>query len=164
MGFRSSKLTANSLKMCPEVTLTCSIVDLPSTSLRWFFNGNEFARYTISTNDFYPMQIEPENTTHYTLLGCINIRILEASVNEDNPDRANFLSTITCNVSSLQRAGISTISCGSFTEMAIRYLPQEENLIFPSIMGVSVQPQYDLQSRITTIRVQWNEVVSFAKN
>lgn len=123
-------MTANLQKICPEATFTCSAVDLPSTSLRWFFNGNEFVHYTFIMNDMYPVKVEPTNATFNNLLGGVDIQILEASINRDNPDRANFLSTMTVNVASVQNAGISIIDCGTFaikTNISVRQIGWSEN-------------------------------------
>ena len=61
--------------------------------------------------------MEPRNTTLNALVGGVVVQILAASHNESNPDSANFLSSLTLsNIETLQDAGVTTISCGSFTE------------------------------------------------
>ena len=110
------------------MTFTCSAVGLPSTTSRWFFNGNQFALYTISITDIYPQTVEPQNATYNTLIGGVNIQILEANVNEDNPDVANFLSTMTVhNISALLGAGISNLECGSFAVRKNISIPDVKN-------------------------------------
>ncbi len=107
-------LTASSSNVCPEVTFSCSAVDL-LTTLRWFFNDELFATYAYIPTHEYPFTLLPGNATYNALVGGVDIQILEASPNEDNPDSATYLSTMTMNVSALQGAGVSTVSCGSFT-------------------------------------------------
>ena len=87
-------------------------MDIQAT-LQWFFSDRQFALYPISQTDSYPLTVEPQDTTLNTLVGGVDIQILSASLNEDNPDQASFLSTMTVNISALQGAGVSTISCGS---------------------------------------------------
>lgn len=110
-------LTVNSMKICPEAAFTCTAMDLPSTSLRWFLNGDEFARYTFARNHLYPRNVEPENATYNMLIGVVNIQILEASVNENNADEANFLSILTINTTAANIAGSFVIQCGSLAVM-----------------------------------------------
>ena len=94
------------------VTFTCSAVDLPATTLRWFFNDDEFARYTFSHGDQYPFAVQPRNATYNSLVGGVDVRMLRASHNED---MASFLSTMTLNISALQEARVYSAGCGSFT-------------------------------------------------
>ena len=106
-------MTVDTFETCPYVTLICSAVDLPDTALRWFFDDDftSFAAYTFDpNNNAYPIHVAPRNRTYNSLLGGVNIQILNASRNED---MASFLSTMMVNVSRLQAAGVSTIKCGS---------------------------------------------------
>ena len=101
--------------VCPEVTFNCTAEDLMSTNLRWFLNNDLFALYT--TLDLgghnYPSSLDPLNLTYSTLVGGVDIQILEANPNENNPDIVSFRSSITFNnISQLQVAEISVISCG----------------------------------------------------
>ena len=103
-------ITSNNL--CPEVNFICSAVDLPSTVLRWFFNDVEYATYVFGSMHEFPQAVQTRNTT-YTEVSGVDIQILNASLNEDNQDVASFLSAMTANISALQGAGVSTVSCGS---------------------------------------------------
>ena len=103
--------------VCPEVTFICTAVDLLSVSLRWFFNNDLLAVYTVTANHRYPFSVVPLNETYSILVGGVDIQILEANPNENNPDIVSFCSSITFNnISQLQVAGISEISCGQRSE------------------------------------------------
>ncbi len=108
----SLNLTASLSNVCPGVTLTCNAVDLPTSILRWFFNSDQLAFYVYNM-DQYPFPVEPQNVTLNDLVGGVDIQILEASLNVNDRDITNFLSTMTVNISALQVAGINNISCGS---------------------------------------------------
>ncbi len=95
------------------MTFTCSAVDLPSTVLRWFLNGDYFALYALDETDLYPLPVQPLNATYNSQVGSVDIQILSASPNQDNQDIASFVSKMTVTISALQKAGISTVSCGS---------------------------------------------------
>ena len=92
---------------------TCSVVNLPSTTLRWFFDNDLFAVYPFSRTASYPLTVEPLNATYSSLVGGVGVQVMEASLNEDNTDMASFISTMTANISALQGAGVSAVSCGS---------------------------------------------------
>ena len=106
-------ISSNSTSICPEVTFICFAEDLPANSLRWFFNNDDL----VGTYDFaaqahqYPFTVIPHDMT---LAGIVDILILSASLNEDNLDQANFLSTMSVNISMLQELGVSNVSCGLF--------------------------------------------------
>ena len=107
----------NTTSVCPKVIFNCSAEDLSSTNLRWLIDGNIFASYLLDPDDEYPIAVEPSNTTLNALIGGVDIQILAASQNEDNLDIASYLSIMTVNnISALQGAGASTLSCGRFTE------------------------------------------------
>ncbi len=108
-------MTASSSNVCPEVTFSCSAVDF-LTTLRWFFNDDLFATYAYIPTPEYPFTVLPGNATYNALVGSVDIQILEVSLNEDDPDMASFLSTMTVNISALQGAGVSTVSCGGFSQ------------------------------------------------
>ena len=99
--------------VCPEATFICTAESLNSSNLRWFLNDYFFATYAIILSHQYPFSLEPQNLTYSTLVGGVDIQILEANPNENNPDIVSFRSSITFNnISQLQVAGISVISCG----------------------------------------------------
>ena len=103
-------------------------MDFSSTDLRWFFNGDLFASYLLVPDDAYPVTVEPRNATLSALVGGVVVQILAASHNENNPDLTSFLSIMTVsNITALREAGVSTISCGSFTEMKAINLTLEMN-------------------------------------
>ncbi len=109
-------LTTNVSHLCPEVVFTCSAIDLPSTTLRWFISGELIATYAFIPNVEYPVTVEVENATLNTLAGSdVDIQILEASLNEDDPDIASFISIMTVNTSAL---GSAIIGCGIFSTMS----------------------------------------------
>ena len=111
--------------VCPEVTFVCTAEDLPSTNLRWFLNDDLFAIYTTGQSDSI---INPENITYSTLVGGVNIQILRANPNENDPDIVSFRSSIMFNnISKLQVAGISEISCGLRSEEGRGYFSVDFN-------------------------------------
>ena len=172
----------NTSSVCPEVTFTCSAVDLSSPILRWFLNDNQFVLYAISPSDEYPLPLEPPNATLNALVGGVNVQILNASFNEDNPDAiASIQSTMTVNISALQGAGVTNVSCGLFNTMTRAY----KNVTFNSIGGkffllvylancneissssvpptpvnISVRSVYSSDLYLSDISVQWNQVVN----
>ena len=105
-------MTASTSGICPKVTFTCSADML--TVLRWFVSDDLFATYDVIPSDLYPLTVEPVNATYNALVGGVNVQILAASLNEDNQDFASFLSTMTVNISALQDAGVTNVSCGVF--------------------------------------------------
>ena len=125
-------LTVSNASICPNVTFNCSAINLPSTTLRWFFNNEQFAQYPLTPGDTYPMVIQPTNTTLSGLVGDVAIQILEATNREDNPDVASFLSTMTVNISALKEAGVTEVSCGRFDIMTRTYA----NVTFNSSGGM----------------------------
>ncbi len=132
----SLDLTVGVLDKCPMVTFSCSAVDLPASDLRWFFNGIEFVRYLFLPSHEYPLSVEPENNTLNSLVGGVDIQIISACPNMENRDHFDFLSTMTANILALQRAEISSISCGSAaTKRALNISRGGEN--FPLHLGVA---------------------------
>ncbi len=109
-------LTVSMSDTCPNVTFTCSAVDLPATVFRWFLNDDTFHFYQypiLNPNVEYPITVTPDNATYNTLVGGVKLVIVNASLSVENPDSmASFLSTMTVNISALQEARISTVSCG----------------------------------------------------
>ena len=104
---------------CSEAVFTCSTKSLPDTTLRWDLDGNAFALYVLSSQDRYPLTVEPLNTTSSALASRVDIQILEASVNEDSSGTVSFLSTMAVlNVSALEEAGVTNISCGSISSLS----------------------------------------------
>ena len=104
-------LTGDESSLCPIVTFTCIAVNQQEPILNWYFNDDRFARYPFDP-DFpsqYPLTLEPENATFNSLVGGVQIQITASGI-ENN---ASFLSTMTVNISALQEAGVSTLSCGS---------------------------------------------------
>ena len=82
------------------------------TVLRWFYDTFVFTQYAFNPADSYPLTVEAINATYNTLVGGVDIQILAANLVADR-SMVSFLSTMTVNVSALQKAGISNISCGS---------------------------------------------------
>ena len=62
----------------------------------------------------FPLSLETYNTIT-DLAGGVNIQILAANLNEYDPDRGDFLSTMTTNVSALHE---TRVSCGLFSIMS----------------------------------------------
>ena len=103
----------NPPNVCPKVTFNCSADNLQSSILRWFINDKVFATYAISPNHQYPLSLMPENETYSALLGGVDIQIVTASSNEDQPDIITSIqSTMTVNISALQVSGVTNVSCG----------------------------------------------------
>ena len=113
-------LTASKSGLCPAVTFTCSAVNL-DTVLRWFVNDDLFASYDLIPSDMYPLTVEPVNATYNALVGGADVQILAASLNEENQNFASFLSTMTVNISALQDAGVSHVSCGRISRLTRTY-------------------------------------------
>ena len=110
-----TRLTVNTSSICPEVTFICSDVNLQSAALRWFLNNILFANYPYSPSDHYPVTVTPHNTAVAlnALFGGVDIQILSASPNEDNPnDIGSIESIMTVNISALHGAGVTNVSCG----------------------------------------------------
>ena len=103
-------MTTNSSDVCPEVTFTCTAVDLLSTTFRWFSDGDQIALYAISPTDTYPL--EPMVTRD-----DVNVTILQGNLNQNNVE-ASYISTLTVNILALQSANISFIECGSLASRA----------------------------------------------
>ena len=94
-------------------------MDIVGTSVRWFFNDELFALQDIVNIDEYPFTVEPRNATYNALVGGVNIQIITAG---PNVDLASFNSTLTVNISALQTAGVSSISCGLFSTAGRSFL------------------------------------------
>ncbi len=68
-------------------------MDLPSTTLTWFFNDDEFALYRLA-QDQYPLTVNPLNATYAALIGGVDIQILDARHLTEANDTATFISTL----------------------------------------------------------------------
>ena len=106
----SPTLTISGNTTCPEVIFNCNAVELPSTILRWFLNGTEFARYSFNPGDRYPLPVNPLDPDMNAAIGNVVIEILSASQNQAS---ANFLSIMNVNIVALEDARILTVACGS---------------------------------------------------
>ena len=109
-------LTVNTSSICPEVTFICSDMNLQSAVLRWFLNSRLFATYAYSPSDHYPVTVTPDNAAIAlnALVDGVDVQILSVSSNEDNPnDIGSIESTMTVNISALQGAGVTNVSCGT---------------------------------------------------
>ena len=115
----SSTLTLN-VSTCHgrEVTFTCSAMDFPSTTLRWFFNADNIAEYHFDYNDEYPLRLSSTSQ-----VGGVAVEVLTASRNINQTHLASFLSTMTANKTALRGAGIHSISCGAFGERSTIEIP-----------------------------------------
>ena len=92
---------------CPLTSLTCTAVNIPGSSLRWFV-GEESLAYSFEPSDVYPLQLPVPSD----LTGVMMVQITAASLNETSVT-ANFLSVTSVNVSALMNAGVTEISCGN---------------------------------------------------
>lgn len=101
------------ISACPEVIFTCSAMNLPTTIFRWFFNDDLFARYEFDFNGEYPLSVQPVNATYSVVLGGVNVQMVAATLNDNNQDIANFISTMTVDILTVQEAGVTSVSCGS---------------------------------------------------
>ena len=121
-------MSVTSPGVCPEVLFDCNAVGLSSDSLRWYFDDDLFAVYNLDENDQYPLVLNPRNVTYSTLVGGVDIQILEATPNENNANIVRYRSSlIFSNISQLQVAGISEISCGPRSEEERGYANIEFN-------------------------------------
>ena len=106
----SVHLTTNYSTECPNATFTCSAVNFPSTTIRWFLNEDVIAIYPIYPADEYPLKI-------MTTPPDVDVYIQEAN---SRNGLSSFLSFITVNISALRSAMIDFISCGElFLRMSI---------------------------------------------
>ncbi len=112
----AQNLTANvTIDSCPVVTFVCDAQNIQSISLYWFFNEaiQPFAVYGIAKTVF-PRTVEPFDERLAAQLGNVKVLIFEARLNQTDRRRATFVSTLTVDIAVLQRANISTISCGNY--------------------------------------------------
>ena len=93
--------------VCPQATFNCTVIDLPSTTLRWFINDDIIASYPYDPSHQFPRDIQSMSTHGVT------IRILQASFSASSMDTANFHSTLSGNLSVIREMGGHSISCGS---------------------------------------------------
>ena len=94
--------------------LHCIVVDFDSV-IRWFFDNTQFASYTFSPNENFPRNATIENEQLNLQVGGVDVQILGAVPNDNNPDAFSFNSSLAANISALQLAGISSISCGGLS-------------------------------------------------
>ena len=109
----------------------CSAVDFESTNVRLFLDNDEFASQDVATIPQYPFTVEPLNATYNALVGGVGVQILEAGLNPDDQDSASFNTTLTGNISALQAAGVTNISCGLRNANERRYI----DILFNSNAG-----------------------------
>ena len=108
-------LTSNASSVCPQATFHCSAMSLQVSVLRWFFNNEVFSSYPYDPSDQYPLTVNAINEAYNTLVGGVNTTITSASLDSNND--LNSLSIMTVNnISALQRAGVLSVSCGSFRD------------------------------------------------
>ncbi len=112
IGFPS--LTSSTLEKCPKVTFNCFAV--VSDTLRWFFNGDTFALYSILPNAEYPFQVRPLDGTPYAQFDGVDMQILAASPTEENNFYTILSSMMIDNISALLEEEVSTVGCGSLVQ------------------------------------------------
>lgn len=89
-----------------------------------------FVSYTYSSNHQYPLSVDPIDQTYNVLVGKVNTTIISARPDLNNLDAVGFLSTMTMsNISTLQRAGVFKVSCGSFTTQSQIFIELNGSLI-----------------------------------
>ena len=109
--YLSAETTKSSFgTICPQVTFTCSALNLPSLTLFWFFNDTPIAQYDIAVvgEDWF---VPPPPA----LAEVVTIEIVNASLSGSYSDSANFVSTLRTSIPMLRAAGITNISCGSIS-------------------------------------------------
>lgn len=98
---------------CPQALFLCSTENLPSIVLLWFFDDDPVAEYQfplVGSPDEYPHTLQSASPN---LAGVVMFEIVRAVLSESNSDNANFVSTLSANLSALRGAGVAAISCGS---------------------------------------------------
>lgn len=104
---------------CPEVNFICTLMDFPTTTLRWFFND-----VLIATYPFHPMDQYPRNLTSTFPIDGVEIQIISASLNSSGSvTSTSYLSSLRANISALQEARISSVSCGDFRKIFSFVIP-----------------------------------------
>ncbi len=137
---------------CPGiVTLLCEGVDI--NQLRWRYNGDN--NIVIYSSDSSPSQNQPSQTAF------LSVELVEISQNTVDPNRANFTSILTANLSRLQSDNVMEIECGDAATFQIepvnvRIIDRSEPRN-PSFSMVTVEYQFE---ELSSVQVQWRKSVS----
>ncbi len=137
---------------CPGiVTLFCEGVDI--NQLRWRYN--EVINIVIYSSDSSPSQSQPSQTAF------LSVELVAISQNTVDPNRANFTSILTANLSRLQSDNVMNIECGDAATFQIE--PVNVQIIDrsrprdPSFSVVTTEYQSE---RLNSVQVQWRKSVS----
>ena len=101
----TSDISSSNGFICPLVTFSCTAVDFPSETLRWFLNNDLVGAYPFESNTAYPF------IATSTRPNVIMIQILQASINQN---LFSYSSTLTANSSIFIQEAVS-ITCGSLS-------------------------------------------------
>lgn len=102
-------------------------MDLQDNTLRWFFDDATLDTYSYFSDDLYPLTVNARNQTANDIVGGVNITIISADPSERLPSAFSFNSTLTVNITALQRVGVSIVECGSVTAQRSRILLMKIN-------------------------------------
>lgn len=102
-------------KFCPKemVTLTCKTVNVTSTSLRWFHDGNTSISelsYLFSNDHEFPL------SRNISLNGFSNYTIVNATLDQQMRTIVNFKATLVVALQELYRLQYRSVQCGSGNE------------------------------------------------
>ncbi len=138
-------------EICPGiVTLFCEGVDI--NQLRWRYNGD--TNIFMYSSDSSPSQSQPSQT-------FLSVELVAISQNTVDPDRANFTSILTADLSRLQSDNVMNIECGDAAIFQIesvnvqiidRSRPRD-----PRFSMVTTEYQ---SKRLNSVQVQWRKSVS----
>ncbi|XP_064406008.1 uncharacterized protein LOC135351036 [Halichondria panicea] len=139
-------------EICPGiVTLFCEGVDI--NQLRWRYNGD--TNIFMYSSDSSPSQSQPSQT-------FLSVELVAISQNTVDPDRANFTSILTADLSRLQSDNVMNIECGDAAIFQIesvnvqiidRSRPRD-----PRFSMVTTEYQ---SKRLNSVQVQWRKSENF---
>ncbi len=136
---------------CPGiVTLFCEGVDI--NQLRWGYN--EVNNIVIYSSDSSPSQSQLSQTAF------LSVELVTISQSSVDPNRANFTSVLTANLSRLQSDNVMEIECGDTTTFQIEPVNvQIVNRSRPRDPSFSmVTAEYQSQT-LSSVQVQWRKSV-----
>lgn len=117
----------NLTNICPEVNITCCATNFSQDVLTWYFDNTPVADYVFNTGDNYPRPAEILLVDNEDF----GVEVWIANASRATGNAVNFLSTLSIrNISMLQEAGVSRISCGSFSDRS-----RHADVVYNSSLG-----------------------------
>ncbi len=138
-------------EICPGiVTLLCEGVDI--NQLRWRYNGD--TNIFMYSSDSSPSQSQPLQT-------FLSVELVAISQNTVDPNRANFTSILTADLSRLQSENVMNIECGDAATFQIEsvnvQIIDRSRPRNPRFSMVTTEYQ---SKRLNSVQVQWRKSVS----